>query len=106
MSTQDVIHELRIKNGLSQDDLAEKVFVTRQAVSRWENGETSNIKRETLIRMSEKFGVNPMWLMGFPVLKQKRTAVEDDLVAEIDDMLARMDEAKLRKVIKFMNEFL
>lgn len=24
--------------GLSQDKLAEKVFVTRQAVSRWENG--------------------------------------------------------------------
>ncbi len=24
--------------GLSQDELAEKVFVSRQAVSRWENG--------------------------------------------------------------------
>ena len=40
MNTKDVIYELRTKNGLSQDDLAEKVFVTRQAVSRWENGET------------------------------------------------------------------
>ena len=26
--------------GLSQDELAEKVFVTRQAVSRWENGDS------------------------------------------------------------------
>ena len=40
MTTKDIIYDLRSKNGLSQDDLAEKVFVTRQAVSRWENGET------------------------------------------------------------------
>lgn len=40
METKDVILELRTKKGLSQDELAEKVYVTRQAVSRWENGET------------------------------------------------------------------
>ena len=40
METKDVILELRTKNGLSQDELAEKIYVTRQAVSRWETGET------------------------------------------------------------------
>ena len=40
METKDVIYSLRTENGLSQDELAEKVFVARQAVSRWENGET------------------------------------------------------------------
>ena len=40
MGTKEIIHELRTKKGLSQDELAEKVFVTRQAVSRWENGDT------------------------------------------------------------------
>lgn len=40
METKNVIYELRMKRGLSQNELAEKVFVTRQAVSRWENGET------------------------------------------------------------------
>lgn len=40
METKTILHELRTKHGLSQDALAEKVFVTRQAVSRWENGET------------------------------------------------------------------
>ena len=41
METKDIILELRTQKGMSQDDLAEKVFVTRQAVSRWENGETT-----------------------------------------------------------------
>ena len=37
MDTKEVLHALRTKKGLSQDELAEKVFVTRQAVSRWDN---------------------------------------------------------------------
>ena len=38
MDTKDMILQLRTRQGLSQEELAEKVFVTRQAVSRWENG--------------------------------------------------------------------
>ena len=40
METKDVILQLRTKNGLSQEELAERIYVTRQAVSRWETGET------------------------------------------------------------------
>lgn len=40
METKDVIYELRTEKGLSQEELAEKVFVTRQAVSRWETGDS------------------------------------------------------------------
>lgn len=38
METKEILYQLRTERGLSQDELAEKVFVTRQAVSRWENG--------------------------------------------------------------------
>ena len=36
METKAVILKLRTQNGLSQDELAEKLYVTRQAVSRWD----------------------------------------------------------------------
>lgn len=38
MSTKDVLKNIRVKNNLTQDEMAEKLSVTRQAVSRWENG--------------------------------------------------------------------
>lgn len=57
METKDVILELRTKKGLSQDELAEKVYVTRQAVSRWENGETIP-NTETLKLLSGFFDVS------------------------------------------------
>ena len=65
MRTQDVIFELRTKNGLSQDELAEKVFVTRQAVSRWETGETVP-NTETLKLLSKLFNVSINTLLGAP----------------------------------------
>ena len=65
MNTKDVIFELRTKRGLSQDELAEKVFVTRQAVSRWENGETVP-NTDTLKQLSKLFNVSINTLLGAP----------------------------------------
>ena len=65
MQTKEVILELRNKKGLSQEELAEKVFVTRQAVSRWENGETVP-NTETLKILSKLFEVSINTLLGSP----------------------------------------
>ena len=65
METKEIIHKLRTEKGLSQDELAEKVFVTRQAVSRWENGETVP-NTETLKLLSKLFDVSINTLLGSP----------------------------------------
>lgn len=65
MNTKDVLYELRTKNGLSQDKLAEMVFVSRQAVSRWETGETVP-NTETLKLLSKLFHVSINTLLGSP----------------------------------------
>ena len=65
MDTKNIILELRTKKGMTQDELAEKVMVTRQAVSRWENGETVP-NTETLKLLSKEFDVSINTLLGQP----------------------------------------
>ena len=65
MNTKDILLELRNKANLSQEELAEKVFVTRQAVSRWENGETVP-NTETLKLLSKLYDVSINTLLGAP----------------------------------------
>ncbi len=65
MDTKDVIFQLRTQKGLSQDELAEKLFVTRQAVSRWEAGETTP-NTETLKLLSAFFDVSINTLLSAP----------------------------------------
>ncbi len=65
MEVKDVILALRTKNGLSQDELAQKIYVTRQAVSRWETGETIP-NTEALKLLSKEFDVSINTLLGSP----------------------------------------
>ena len=65
MDTKDIILELRNKNNMSQEELADKVFVTRQAVSRWENGDTvPNTETLKLLSQLSDVSINP--LLGSP----------------------------------------
>ena len=87
METGNILYELRTKNGLSQDELAQKLFVTRQAVSRWENDETVP-NTETLKLLSRFFDVSINTLLGSPqklVCQCCGMPLEDSLMSrEID----------------------
>lgn len=65
MDIKEILLELRTKKGFSQEQLAEKVHVTRQAVSRWETGETVP-NTETLKLLSNLFDVSINTLLGSP----------------------------------------
>ncbi|MBE5807887.1 MAG: helix-turn-helix domain-containing protein [Clostridiales bacterium] len=65
MEIQDILKQLRIKHGLTQEEMAERAMVTRQAVSRWENGETQP-NTDTLMILSRAFDVSINTLLGAP----------------------------------------
>lgn len=96
MQTKDVLLNLRTKAGFSQDELAQKVFVTRQAVSRWENGETVP-NTETLKMLSRLYNVSINTLLGSPrqlICQCCGMPLEDSIVSREKDGFLNEDYCK------------
>jgi len=65
MEIREILKKLRERSNLTQDQLAERINVTRQAVSRWETGETQP-NTDTLKLLSKEFDVSINTLLGSP----------------------------------------
>lgn len=65
MEQKELLKSLREKHNLTQEQLAQRIHVTRQAVSRWETGETQP-GTDTLKLLSREFDVSINTLLGSP----------------------------------------
>lgn len=79
MNTGSNIQSLRKKAGMSQEELAEKLGVSRQAVSKWEMGQ-SLPETEKLIALSKIFSVPLSYFITGE--EQENTVNTDELLAE------------------------
>ena len=59
------IRALRTARGLTQEELGKLLGVKKAAVQKYENGSVENLKRATVLKLSEIFDVSPSYLMGF-----------------------------------------
>ncbi len=96
MDTKEILLKLRTKSGFSQDELAEKLFVTRQAVSRWENGDTVP-NTETLKLLSKLYNVSINTLLGSPrelICQCCGMPLEDEIISREKDGFMNEDYCK------------
>ena len=95
----DKLIDLRKKNGWSQEELAEKLNVSRQAVSKWE-GAQSVPDMGRIIQLSELFGVTTDYLLKDDM---EQTEVSAESTADSLNRTVDMEEANTFLKIKEMN---
>lgn len=97
MILADKIIRLRKKNGWSQEELAEKMNVSRQAVSKWEGAQTIP-DLEKILKLGELFGVTTDYLLKDEIENEEYTdGVSDPGIRKIT--LAEANEyLELRKI--------
>ncbi len=91
--TTIMIKDLRERAGMTQEALAERLMVTRQAVSRWETGETvPNV--DTLKLLSKQFDVSINTILGSP---RKLTCQCCGMPMEEDSILSREPDGTINE---------
>ena len=93
MILADKIIENRKKNGWSQEELAEKLGVSRQSVSKWESAQSIPDMKKILL-LSETFGVSTDYLLRDEIEeRQEMETVQVDLGTEDEVRSVSMEEA-------------
>lgn len=91
MKFHEKIYYCRKKSGLSQEALAEKIGVSRQAVSKWETGEAvPEIGKLPLL--SKTFGVTSDWLLSEeePAKEAQKPVASADGISKFDSLTDRI----------------
>lgn len=68
MSEQDMakrIKDLRTSQGMTLEQVAEKVGVGKSTVRKWETGLISNMRRDKIAALADALNTSPMYLMGW-----------------------------------------
>lgn len=101
MILADKIIRLRKKNGWSQEELAEKMQVSRQAVSKWEGAQTAP-DLEKVLMLSNLFGVTTDYLLKDEIEDEEFTDENDNTsvrritLAQANDFLEWRKSASIR----------
>ncbi|WP_294466014.1 helix-turn-helix transcriptional regulator [uncultured Anaerofustis sp.] len=97
MSFKEQLIHLRNTNGLSQEDLAEKLNVTRQSVSKWEVGETMP-DTDKLIKISEIFNVSTDYLLkDIDNVSNSKSKISVALSKEVNETIENINKMSRSK---------
>ena len=91
MDIAEKIIKLRKANGWSQEDLAEKLYVSRQAISRWENG-TALPDAENVLQISKLFQVTTDYLLNDDYESDRDIPVVKTATQETEDLFLRKND--------------
>lgn len=106
MEFNNKLYELRKQKGFSQEELANRLNVSRQTVSKWEVGD-STPDMEKLIAISDLFGISLDELIldksptPPPVVQSAKSEVYSEIKTDIKEkVLTDSNRKKVRKLLK------
>lgn len=114
MNTGEKIKMLRKRAGMTQAELANRLGVRDAAVAKYETGRVTNLKRETIAKLSEVFDVSPIYLIDDDIIEIETTSIDtvkrnarlqyyDRKMSEIENVFSELTDEQRKKVLAYAN---
>lgn len=108
MSVGKIIKFLRCKDGLTQEELATILGVTKNSIQKYESNEVPNLKLSTIRRLSQHFGISAKAFI-FPedyrdIDLELAINLEKDLKNHYDLLLKDLNSNGRRKVLEYAKD--
>lgn len=79
MEMGEIIKQLRLQKGITQEELGKVIGVQKSAIRKYESGMVENIKRSSIKKMADYFGVSPSFLLGY---ENSSTIISNSIVGD------------------------
>lgn len=86
------IKELRLEKKLTQEEFAKSIGINRSAIAKYERGIVTNLKQDTILKLSEYFNVSPAYFFGG---EKYINTTKPELIKIIDTLTVEQQEALL-----------
>lgn len=63
-NTGEIIKSLRKQRGITQEQLGKVIGVQKSAIAKYEHGDVVNLKRDSIQKIADYFGVRPSYILG------------------------------------------
>lgn len=90
------IHDLRIRNNMTMDDLARELGVQRSAINKYEKGIVVNLKRSTIAGLCRVFGVSSSYFLDDD---PKPVTEEDNEIRIVSGMMENMTKEQKEQIV-------
>ena len=71
MTMGEIIKQLRLERGITQEELGKVIGVQKSAIRKYESGMVENIKRSSIKKLADYFGVTPSYILGWEDKKEE-----------------------------------
>ena len=103
MDIKDIIHKRRLELGLTYEQLGDIVGVGKSTVRKWETGMIENMRRDSIVALSNALDISPALIMGWEEKEAKRPNKLETIAAHFEgDEFTEDDKDDIENFIKYV----
>lgn len=101
MASGNILKQLRIEKGLTQEELGKLIGVKKAAIHKYESGIVQNMKRTTISKLANIFNVSPSYLLGYTNDKHIEEISEEE--KQLIEIIQKLNAEEVKELSNYVD---